>query len=83
MDQIENDTSNEYSVACIRCRGNMFTEPLPSNEKRIHLTERLRINERGIHTEEYRLMGEIYEVRQLDGLRYRDIYVYQVSFRLF
>jgi hypothetical protein len=32
-DDIENDASNNYSVACIRCRGNVFTEPLPSDYK--------------------------------------------------
>jgi hypothetical protein len=35
MDSIENDASNNSSiVACIRCSGNVFTEPLPSNEMR-------------------------------------------------
>jgi hypothetical protein len=33
-DHIENDASNSYStVACIRCHGNVFTEPLPSNDR--------------------------------------------------
>jgi hypothetical protein len=31
--RIENDPSNNSSVVpCVRCRGSMFTEPLPSNE---------------------------------------------------
>jgi hypothetical protein len=38
-----------YSCLCIHCRGNVFTEPLPSNDKGIN-----------IHT--HRLMGGIYEV---------------------
>jgi hypothetical protein len=29
MDRVENDGSNSW--VCIRCRGNIFTEPLPSN----------------------------------------------------
>jgi hypothetical protein len=37
FDRIENDVSNISSaVACIRCRGNVFTEPLLSNN-RIHI----------------------------------------------
>jgi hypothetical protein len=62
MDLIEKDASNiSYIVACIRCRGNAFTEPLPSNDK-------------GIHIETHRLMGEIYEVRRGDGFRCIDIH---------
>jgi hypothetical protein len=34
---------------CIRCRGDVFTEPLPSNDK-------------GIHTHTHKLMGRIYEI---------------------
>jgi hypothetical protein len=34
---------------CIHCHGNDFTNPLPSND-------------RGIHIETHRLMGGIYEV---------------------
>jgi hypothetical protein len=34
-DRMENDTSNNYfTVACIRCHGNVPTEPLPSNDIR-------------------------------------------------
>jgi hypothetical protein len=45
---------------CISCRSKVFTELLPSNDRRIH-----------IHTQ--RLMGGIYEVRRSDGFRCRDI----------
>jgi hypothetical protein len=35
MDCTEEDASNISSiVACIPCRGNAFTEPLPSNDRR-------------------------------------------------
>jgi hypothetical protein len=47
-----------YCCVCIRCRGNDFTEPFPSNGT-------------GIHT--YKLMRGIYEVRRCDGLRCNDI----------
>jgi hypothetical protein len=40
-----------YFCLCIRSRGNVFTEPLPSND-------------RGIHIQAHRLMGGIYEVRR-------------------
>lgn len=31
MDCVENDASNNpYTVACIRCHGNVFAKPLPS-----------------------------------------------------
>jgi hypothetical protein len=34
---IENDASNNSSiVACVRYRGNVCTEPLPSNDRGIH-----------------------------------------------
>jgi hypothetical protein len=47
-DRMENDESKNPSiVACILCRGNAFTCPLPSNNTYIH---------------SHRLMGEIYEV---------------------
>jgi hypothetical protein len=40
-DRMENDASNNYSiVTCIRCRGNVFTEPLPSNNRWIHIQTR-------------------------------------------
>jgi hypothetical protein len=46
------DASSNYAiVAYIRCRDNAFTEPLPSND-------------RGIHIQTHRLMGGIYEVRR-------------------
>jgi hypothetical protein len=35
---------------CIRYRGNVSTEPLPSNDKRV-LTEQMPTNDRGILTE--------------------------------
>jgi hypothetical protein len=43
MDRIENDASNNTSiVACNLCRGNVFTEPLPSNGGGMHIqTHRL------------------------------------------
>jgi hypothetical protein len=41
-------SKNSSTVACILCRGNVFTEPLPSNDKR--------------HTHTHRLMGGVYEV---------------------
>jgi hypothetical protein len=44
---------------CIRCRGNVFTEPLPSNDEEIQTQ---------------RLMGGIYEVRLWYGLRCHDIH---------
>jgi hypothetical protein len=35
MDRIENDVSNNFSIVVrIRCRGNMFTGPLPSTKWR-------------------------------------------------
>jgi hypothetical protein len=43
-----------------RCSGNVFTEPLPSND-------------RGIHIQTQRLMGGVYEARRSDGLRCYDI----------
>jgi hypothetical protein len=39
-----------YCCMCIRCRCNVFTEPLPSND-------------RGIHIQAQRLKGVIHEVR--------------------
>jgi hypothetical protein len=45
-----------YCCTCISPRGNVFTEPLPSNG-------------RGIHMQTHKLMGGIYEVRRWDGLR--------------
>jgi hypothetical protein len=50
-----------YYFVCIRCRGNVLTKPLPSNDKRIH-------------TQKHRLMGGIYEVGRWDGFRYHDVY---------
>jgi hypothetical protein len=47
---------------CIRCSGGVLTEPLPSND-------------RGIHIQTHRLMGDIYEVRRWDGLRCHDIHI--------
>jgi hypothetical protein len=44
-----------YVVACILCRGNVFIEPLCSNDRRDAQT--------------YRLMGGIYELRRWDVLR--------------
>jgi hypothetical protein len=50
-----------YSFVCIRCHGNVFTEPLSSND-------------RGICIQSQRLMGGIYVVRRWDGLRCHDIH---------
>jgi hypothetical protein len=44
-----------FVVACILCRGNVFTEPLPSNDRTIHIST-------------HRLIGGIYEVQRWDGL---------------
>jgi hypothetical protein len=61
MDRIENDTSNNSSiVACIPYGGNVFIEPLPSNESRIYSTEALSSNDRGVHLQTHRLMGGIF-----------------------
>jgi hypothetical protein len=52
----------QFSHCCvsIRCLCNAFTEPLPSND-------------RGIHIQTYRTMGEIFEVRCWEGLRCHNI----------
>jgi hypothetical protein len=61
-DRIENDASNNSSVgAGIRCRGKVFTGPLPSNDRR--------------DTHTYRLMGGIYAIRRCDGLRCAMTYI--------
>jgi hypothetical protein len=44
-----------YCCMCICCRGNVFTESLPSND-------------RGIHIKTHRLIRKIYEMRRWDGL---------------
>jgi hypothetical protein len=36
-DRTESDASNNSIVACIRYRGAVFTEPLPSNDRGIHI----------------------------------------------
>jgi hypothetical protein len=46
---------------CIRCHGNIFTEPLSSNE-------------RGIHIQTDRRMGGIYEIRRWDGFKRLDMH---------
>jgi hypothetical protein len=48
-DGVENDGSNDSIVACIRCSGNVFTEPLPRSDM-------------GLHIQTCRLMGGIYEL---------------------
>jgi hypothetical protein len=50
-----------YCCLCIHCPGNVFTEPLPNND-------------RGIQIQTHRLMGGIYEVYGSDGLRRRGIH---------
>jgi hypothetical protein len=47
MDRIENDVQQFFYCMCIRWRGNVFTESLPSNDK-------------GIHIQTHRLTGGIY-----------------------
>jgi hypothetical protein len=49
-----------YCCSCIRCHGNVFTEPLPDNGMDVCIRT---------HT----LMGRIYEVHRWDGLRCHDI----------
>jgi hypothetical protein len=45
---------------CIRYRGNVFTEPLPSNDKGdFYRTEPLPSNNRGIHIQTHRVTGGI------------------------
>jgi hypothetical protein len=63
MDHIENNTSKNSSiVARIYFHGIMFTKPLPSDSK-------------GIHIQTHILMGESYEyeICHSDGLRCHDI----------
>jgi hypothetical protein len=40
----------------------------------IHITEPLPSNDRGIHIQTHRMMGEIYKVRRSDGLSCRHIH---------
>jgi hypothetical protein len=63
-----------YCWFCICCSGNDFTDPLLRNDMGI-FTEPLSSNGRGIHIETHRLMGGIYEVRRWVGLRYHDKYI--------
>jgi hypothetical protein len=49
-----------YHCVCIRYRGKVFTEPLPSHD-------------RAIHIQTYRFMGGIFQSDRWDGLRCRDI----------
>jgi hypothetical protein len=53
--------TQQFFVAYIRCRGNVYTKPLPSNN-------------RGVHMQTHRLMGGVYKVRRCDGLRCHDIH---------
>jgi hypothetical protein len=64
MDSIENDASNNSIIACIRCHGSVSTEPLPSNDKWIH-----------IHTDRWEGFMK-YAVKMGSGAM---IYTYQVS----
>jgi hypothetical protein len=50
-----------YCCLCIPGHRNVFTQPLPSNDKRVHIQTQ-------------RLMGGIYELRRWDRLRCQDIY---------
>jgi hypothetical protein len=47
-----------YYCVCIRCRNNVFAEPLPNNDM-------------GIQIQTHRLMGGIYEVRRCNGFIFR------------
>jgi hypothetical protein len=58
---------------CICCCGNIYTEPLPSNN-RVIFTEPLLISDREVHIYTHRLTGGIYEVRRSDDLTCRDIH---------
>jgi hypothetical protein len=49
-----------HCCVCIRCRSNVFTDPLHSNDK-------------GIYIQTHKSMGGIYEVGRCDGLRCLDI----------
>jgi hypothetical protein len=62
-----------YCCLCIRYRGNVSTEPLPSNDTGI-FTEPLPSNDNRMHIGTHKLMGGNYEVRRWDGLRCRDIH---------
>jgi hypothetical protein len=53
-------SNNSFIVSCIYCRGSVFTEPLPSNDRRDTHTD---INMEGIC-----------EVRHWDGLRCHDVH---------
>jgi hypothetical protein len=57
-----------YSCVWIRCRCNVFTEPLPSND-------------RGFHIQAFKLVGGIYEVGRWDGLRCHDIFAILSDYR--
>jgi hypothetical protein len=61
MGDIENEASNNSSVvACVsRYCGNVYTEPLPSKDRRI-FTEPLLSNDMGIHIQTNKLMGGIF-----------------------
>jgi hypothetical protein len=49
------------SLTIICCRGNVFTVPLPNNNREMHI-------------EAHTLMGRIYEVCRWDGLRSHDVH---------
>jgi hypothetical protein len=57
---VENYPSSTSSVvAFIPCRGNVLTEPLPSNKSEINFTEPFLATIGGIHIQTHRLMGRI------------------------
>jgi hypothetical protein len=60
-----------YCYVCIRCRGNVL------------LLTRCLATTVGLHLQTYKLMGSIYEVRCLNGLRRHDIHTkfHKVRFR--
>jgi hypothetical protein len=67
--RFQNDAfKNSSVVTCISCRGNVFTEPLHSNE-------------RGICLWPNRLMGELYEVRRWNGLGCHDVHARFYKYR--
>jgi hypothetical protein len=62
MDRTANGVSKLFHCClCIRCRGNISIELLPSND-------------RGLHIQTHRLMGRIHEVRSSDAIMCHVIY---------
>jgi hypothetical protein len=68
-DNKENGASNNFSICwvCVRCRGNVSTEPLPSNDRRTHIN--IQANRRDLWSTPLRWVHVPW-------------YAYQVSYRL-